>query len=156
MSTTYEDFTSDNVNAYILANESDFQTNGTWNNNDSIAAFFNAVSSSYIFGRPSVSPTEINEAIDHTELAAALAAGNTVKFDLLKLLEDEQTLDFTNANTLGGIIDALLPASDFPISIAAINALATRSGSLAENLFGPGKVMDTNTVYNAMYSINGV
>jgi hypothetical protein len=149
--------TTQQIATYLTANTATYQTDGVWQDAQVIADTLNTVSSSYPQPVTSVIASQIQEAIDSSELVAAVSAGINMStgISFLNLLYNSSPIDLTKSNIISQIEMIFTPASVFPKTLAAIKKLAIRDGGLAEaqDGWGVGTMIDANQIGLALLEI---
>lgn len=118
-------------------------------NMQGLADKLNQVRANISIPRPDVAPEEVLEAIRATDLRAATTAVQSAYMQSLLVLPNLRILkgNGTDARVLTNLMDILTNGS---ASETRLRALATRTGSRAEQLFGPGAFLSWTDITTAL------
>lgn len=120
-------------------------------NMQGLADKLNQVRAAISIPRPDVTPDEVLEAIRLSDLRSATTAVQSAYMQALLVLPNIRILkeNGTDARVLTSLMDILTNGS---ASETRLRALATRTGSRAEQLFGPGAWLSWSDITTALAS----
>lgn len=117
----------------------------TAGNDAGIASVLNTATATNVF-KPTVTAADVQSALDPTEFASL----SSTQLNQLSVMLAGGVINSGVASVRQIVISIFTPSGSFPSTRAALAALAQRSGTRAEVLFGVGTVVAANDVAKAL------